>query len=139
MSCCLQWRCFPFAHGFPKSSPMVTSSLWPNSSKHLIVLSLRPFNFQSSAILLFFTTTNVKQFLDSLLQQVISHHPYSYNQTLSSNFNSLILHIVGIEPLKTRHDVTKSHLIVLLLSLLCINIDLSIQLISLTLYMTWVY
>ena len=44
---------------------------------------------------------------------------------------------VEIKPLKARHDVIKSNLIVLLLSLLCIDIDLSIQLISLTLNMTW--
>ena len=44
--------------------------------------------------------------------------------------------LVGIEPLKESHDVTKSNLIVFLPSFLYINIDLSIQLISLPLYMT---
>ena len=43
---------------------------------------------------------------------------------------------VGIEPLKARHDVTKSDLTIPLLSIWCIDIDLSIQSISLTLYMT---
>ena len=44
--------------------------------------------------------------------------------------------VVGIKPLKARHNVTKLDLIVLLLSLWCINIGLSIQLTSLILYMT---
>ena len=43
---------------------------------------------------------------------------------------------VGIEPLKARHDVIKLDLTILLSSLLCIEIDLSIKLISLILYMT---
>ena len=47
--------------------------------------------------------------------------------------------IVEIEPLKERHDVPKLGLIVPLLSFWCIDIDLSIQLISFTLYMTWVH
>ena len=34
---------------------------------------------------------------------------------------------VGIKPLKARHDVTKIDFIVPLLSLLCTDIDLSIQ------------
>ena len=46
---------------------------------------------------------------------------------------------VGIEPLKVRYDVTKSHLIILLFSLLDIDIDLSIQPIFLTLYITLVH
>ena len=46
---------------------------------------------------------------------------------------------VGIEPLKTRHNVKKLDLIIPLLSLLRIDIDLSIQLISITLYMNWVH
>ena len=46
---------------------------------------------------------------------------------------------VGIEPLKARLDVTKLDLTIPLLSLLCIDIDLSIQLISLTLYMIWMH
>ena len=46
---------------------------------------------------------------------------------------------VKIEPLKARHDVTKLDLTLSLLSLWCINIDLSIQPIFLTLYMTWVH
>ena len=45
-------------------------------------------------------------------------------------------HSVRIKPLKVRHYVTKSNLIVLFLSFLCINIDLSIRFIFLTLYMT---
>ena len=47
--------------------------------------------------------------------------------------------IVEIEPLKERHDVPKLGLTVPLLSFWCIDIDLSIQLISFTLYMTWVH
>ena len=47
--------------------------------------------------------------------------------------------VIGIEPLKTRHDVTKLNFTVLGLSLLCIHIDLRIQLISRTLYMICVY
>ena len=46
--------------------------------------------------------------------------------------------IVRIKLLKIRHDVIKLDLIILLLSLWSIDIDLSIQLMSLTLYMTWV-
>ena len=46
---------------------------------------------------------------------------------------------VGIEPQKARHDVTKLDLTIPLLSLWYIDIDLSIQPISLTLYMTWVH
>ena len=45
----------------------------------------------------------------------------------------------GIDLLKTRHNVKKLDLIVPLLSILCIDIDLSIQHISLTLYVTWVH
>ena len=43
---------------------------------------------------------------------------------------------VGIEPLKARHDVTNLDLTILSLSLWCIEIDLSIQSMSLTSYMT---
>ena len=43
---------------------------------------------------------------------------------------------VRIEPLKARHDVTKLEKTIPLLSFYCINIYLSIQLMSLTLYMT---
>ena len=46
---------------------------------------------------------------------------------------------VGIEPSKARHDVTKLDLTIPLLSFWCINIDLSIQFMSLTLYMIWVH
>ena len=46
---------------------------------------------------------------------------------------------VGISPLKARHDVTKLELIVPFLSFWCIDIDLSIQPMSLTLYMTSVH
>ena len=46
---------------------------------------------------------------------------------------------VGLKPLKVRHNVIKLDLIIPLLSLWCIDIDLSIQLMSLTLYMTWVH
>ena len=46
---------------------------------------------------------------------------------------------IGIEPLKTRHDVTKLDLTIPLLFLLRINIDLIIQSVFLTLYMTWVH
>ena len=46
---------------------------------------------------------------------------------------------VGIEPLKVRHDVTKLDLTIPLLSLLHIDIDLSIRSISIILYMTWIH
>ena len=46
---------------------------------------------------------------------------------------------VRIKPLKARHDVTKLDLTILLLFVWCIAIDLSIQSMSLTLYMTWVH
>ena len=45
---------------------------------------------------------------------------------------------IRIEPLKARHDVTKLDLTTPLLSFWRIDIDLSIQSMSLTLYMTWV-
>ena len=44
--------------------------------------------------------------------------------------------LVGIEPLKVKHDVTKFDLTIPLISLRYIVIDLSIQLMSLILYMT---
>ena len=44
---------------------------------------------------------------------------------------------VEIEPQKARHDVTKLELTILLPSLWYIDIDFSIQSMSLTLYMTW--
>ena len=47
--------------------------------------------------------------------------------------------MVRIKPLKARHDVTKLDLTIPLLSRWCIDIDLSIQLISLILYMTCVH
>ena len=50
--------------------------------------------------------------------------------------NSNLLDIVGIKPLKAKHDVTKLDLLILLLSFWCIYADLSIQSRSLTLYMT---
>ena len=43
---------------------------------------------------------------------------------------------VGIEPLKARHDVTKLDLTIPLLSFWCIDIDFSIQSMSLRLYTT---
>ena len=43
----------------------------------------------------------------------------------------------GIDPL--RHDITKLDLTIPLLSLWCIDINLSIQSVFLTLYMTWVH
>ena len=46
---------------------------------------------------------------------------------------------IRIKPLKVRHDVIKLNLTILLLSFWCIVIDLSIQLMSLTLCMTCVY
>ena len=46
---------------------------------------------------------------------------------------------VGIEPLKARHDVTKLDSTIPLLFFWCIDIYLSIQSMSLTFYMTWVY
>ena len=44
--------------------------------------------------------------------------------------------VVEIEPLKARHDVIKLELIVPLLSFWCIDIDLNIQPMSFTLFMT---
>ena len=46
---------------------------------------------------------------------------------------------VGIDPLNARHDITKLDLTIHLLSFWCIGIDLSIQLMSLTLYMNCVH
>ena len=46
---------------------------------------------------------------------------------------------VEIEPQKARHDVTKLELTIPLLSLWYIDIDSNIQLMSFTLYMTWVH
>ena len=46
---------------------------------------------------------------------------------------------VGIKPLKARHNVTKLNLTIRLLSFWCIAIDLSIQPMSLTLYMILVH
>ena len=43
---------------------------------------------------------------------------------------------VGIESLKVRHDVKKLDLTIPLLSFWCVDIDLNIQPMSLTLYMT---
>ena len=45
-------------------------------------------------------------------------------------------HIVGIKPQKARHNVTKLDLTIPLLSLWYIDIDLSIQSMSFTLYMS---
>ena len=56
-------------------------------------------------------------------------------QTIVVTSRRLVL-TIGIEPLKATHDVTKLYF---KLSLLCIDINLSIQLISLALYMTWVH
>ena len=50
-----------------------------------------------------------------------------------------LIKTVGIKPLKAKHDVTKSDLIVLLLFFVCIDINLNIQPLYLTLYMTWVH
>ena len=47
--------------------------------------------------------------------------------------------LIGIEPLKARHDVTKLDLTIPLLFLWRIDIDLSIQPMSLTFYMTLVH
>ena len=47
--------------------------------------------------------------------------------------------VVGIWLLKARHDVTKLNLTIPLLSLWCIDINLSIQPLFLTLNMTWVH
>ena len=66
-----------------------------------------------------------------------SHSTLLSPQNLKSSSSHVIS--VGIEPLKARHDVTKLDLTIPLLSLWCIDIDLSIQLISLTLYMTCVH
>ena len=48
-------------------------------------------------------------------------------------------HTIGIKTQKARHDVTKLDLTIPLLSLWYIDIDLSIQSMSFTLYMSWVY
>ena len=61
----------------------------------------------------------------------------SYNQRL--RLIKLTLKYFGIVPLKTRHDVTKLDLTVPLLSLWCIDIDLSIQTTSLILHMALVH
>ena len=55
------------------------------------------------------------------------------------NYSRQVIY-VGIEPLKARHDVTKLDLTIPLPSFWCINIDLSIPLMSLiTLYVTQVH
>ena len=54
-------------------------------------------------------------------------------------YDSLSLQSVEIEPLKVRYDVTKLDLTIPLLSFWCIDIDLTIQFMSLKLYMTWVH
>ena len=46
---------------------------------------------------------------------------------------------IEIEPLKVRHNITKLELTIPLLPIWCIDIDLSIQPMFLTLYMTWVH
>ena len=46
---------------------------------------------------------------------------------------------VRTRPLKARHDITKLDLTIPLLSFWCIDIELSIQSISLALHMTWVH
>ena len=60
---------------------------------------------------------------------------FSRNKTSKKNVHVF----VRIEPLKVRHDVTKLDLTIHLLSFWCIEIDLSIQPMSLTLYITWVH
>ena len=47
--------------------------------------------------------------------------------------------MLGLSPLKERHDVTKLNLTISLLSFWCIDIDLCIQPRSLSLYMTWMH
>ena len=46
---------------------------------------------------------------------------------------------IEIEPLKVRHNITKLELTIPLLPIWCIDIDLSIQPMFLTLCMTWVH
>ena len=46
---------------------------------------------------------------------------------------------IGIESLKAIHDTTKLDLTISLLFIWCIDSDLNIQLMSFTLYMTWVH
>ena len=53
----------------------------------------------------------------------------------STPFIFMLQCLVGIEPLKVRHNATKLDLTVHLLSFWCIGIDLNIQPMSLTLYM----
>ena len=69
-----------------------------------------------------------------------SHPPLSlvHNIIAITEYAISTVHVV-IETLKVRYDVIKLDLVVPLLSLWCIDIDLSIQLTSLILYMTWVY
>ena len=55
--------------------------------------------------------------------------------SISLGVRLLIEEVVRIEPQKARYDVTKLNLTILLLSLWYIDIDLSIQAMSLTLYM----
>ena len=53
-------------------------------------------------------------------------------------FDSYQFHMLELSP-KANHNVTKLDLTVPLVSSCCINIDLSIQPMSLTLYITWVH
>ena len=62
-----------------------------------------------------------------------------YQWTLKVTAKVIEDNSVGIKPPKARRDVTKLDLTIPLLSFWYINIDLCIQPISLTLYMTWVH
>ena len=62
-----------------------------------------------------------------------------YELSLIALILSHIKHLLGLSPLKARHDVTKLDLTIPLLFFQCIDIDLSTQPMSLTLYMTWVH
>ena len=59
--------------------------------------------------------------------------------TLVRDYMICMVGFVGIKPLKVRHDVTKLDLTIPLLPFWYTDIDLSMQSIFLTLYMTWVY
>ena len=69
--------------------------------------------------------------------RVVKFRFIHYEEIVSRHFNVVINAIlVGIEPLKTRHDVTKLDLTIPLLSFWCTYTDLSIQSMYIMLYMT---
>ena len=67
------------------------------------------------------------------------HIEFQWNDDWGVHYASEDDYHVGVESLKVRHDVTKLDLTIPLLSLWCIDIDLSIQTMTLTLYITCVH